>query len=102
MEIYYITGLLVLVLLVFFFVFMFINTLKYKKQIGIKDKELDILSDKIKVLSRKLIINNATLQTCMSNVESLKIENSNLKNKILNNQKKKDVINNFINDIKKT
>lgn len=99
MEIYYITG---LVVLVFFSVFMLINTLKYKKQIVIKDKELDILSDKVKVLSRKLIINNATLQTCMSNVESLKIENSNLKNKILNNQKKKDVINNFINDIKKT
>jgi len=99
MEIYYITG---LVFLVFFSVFMLINTLKYKKQIVIKDKELDILSDKVKVLSRKLIINNATLQTCMSNVESLKIENSNLKNKILNNQKKKDVINNFINDIKKT
>jgi hypothetical protein len=99
MEIYYITG---LVFLVFFSVFMLINTLKYKKQIVIKDKELDILSDKVKVLSRKLMINNATLQTCMSNVESLKIENSNLKNKILNNQKKKDVINNFINDIKKT
>ena len=99
MEIYYITG---LVVLVFFSVFMLINTLRYKKQIFIKNKELDILSDKVKVLSRKLIINNATLQTCMSNVESLKIENSNLKNKILNNQKKKDVINNFINDIKKT
>jgi uncharacterized protein YoxC len=102
MNIYYVISSIVVLCLLILSIIIFINLLKCRKEIDIKNKEINSLNSKIKLLGKQLIIQNATLQTCKGNVESLRTENITLKNKVINNQKKINTINNFISEIKKT
>lgn len=102
MDIYLIISIAVIVCLLILSIIMFINIFKYKKEIEKRNEDLKILNSKVKLLGKQLLIKDATLHTCMSNVDSLKLENNKLKNQILNNKKKIDAINNFIGEIKKT
>jgi peptidoglycan hydrolase CwlO-like protein len=92
---------LVLMLLVMFGLLVVIS-MRFKSKYKSNFKEIKELKANNLILKKQILIKDATLKTCMENVEILKKENSIIKKRLQDSQDKIKAINKFIGEMKKS